>query len=141
MPWHTHPRRNGAWGLRTPVIAAFGKSSARSICAEPQCFNKTSLATATRTDPQNFGQSTINAAITINFDRPTEGSGGSSYSYTYKSVTPAALTRGGLRIGPNPSADCERGGKQPGYVVFGGQKIPVNTDSRLRSSVPVQLRG
>jgi hypothetical protein len=56
-------------------------------------------------------------------------------------TTPAALTRGGLGIGPNPSADCERGGKQPGYVVFGGQKIPVNTDSRLRSSVPVQLRG
>jgi len=26
---------------------------------------------------------------------------------------------------PNPSAGCVRWGKQPGYVVFGGQKIPL----------------
>jgi putative transposase len=26
---------------------------------------------------------------------------------------------------PNPSAGCARWGKQPGYVVFGGQKVPV----------------
>ena len=26
---------------------------------------------------------------------------------------------------PNPSAGCVRWGKQPGYVVFGGQKVPV----------------
>jgi putative transposase len=26
---------------------------------------------------------------------------------------------------PNPRAGCVRWGKQPGYVVFGGQKVPV----------------
>src|SRR5215472_18835271 len=26
---------------------------------------------------------------------------------------------------PNPSAGCVRWGKQPGYVVFGGQKVPL----------------
>src|SRR5262245_16310724 len=26
---------------------------------------------------------------------------------------------------PNPSAGCVRWGKQPGYVVFAGQKVPV----------------
>jgi hypothetical protein len=26
---------------------------------------------------------------------------------------------------PNPTAGCVRWGKQPGYVVFGGQKIPL----------------
>jgi len=26
---------------------------------------------------------------------------------------------------PNPSAGCVRWGKQPGYVIFAGQKVPV----------------
>ena len=33
---------------------------------------------------------------------------------------------------PNPSAGCVRWGKQPGYVVFAGQKIPLERP-RVRS--------
>jgi len=33
---------------------------------------------------------------------------------------------------PNPSAGCVRWGKQPGYVVFAGQKVPLEPPAPLR---------
>ena len=41
---------------------------------------------------------------------------------------------------PNPSAGCVRWGKQPGYVVFGGQKIPLEGPRvRTREGQEVEL--
>ena len=41
---------------------------------------------------------------------------------------------------PNPSAGCVRWGKQPGYVVFGGQKVPVERPRvRTREGQEVEL--
>ena len=41
---------------------------------------------------------------------------------------------------PNPSAGCVRWGKQPGYVVFGGQKIPLERPRvRTREGQEVEL--
>jgi len=37
---------------------------------------------------------------------------------------------------PNPTAGCVRWGKQPGYVVFGGQKIPLLTTASTNSRGP-----
>ena len=34
---------------------------------------------------------------------------------------------------PNPAAGCVRWGKQPGYVVFGGQKISLEERPRVRT--------
>jgi putative transposase len=42
---------------------------------------------------------------------------------------------------PNPSAGCVRWGKQPGYVVFAGQKIPLERPRvRTREGQEVELR-
>jgi len=41
---------------------------------------------------------------------------------------------------PNPSAGCVRWGKQPGYVVFAGQKIPLERPRvRTREGQEVEL--
>ena len=41
---------------------------------------------------------------------------------------------------PNPSAGCVRWGKQPGYVVFGGQKVQVERPRvRTREGQEVEL--
>jgi putative transposase len=41
---------------------------------------------------------------------------------------------------PNPTAACVRWGKQPGYVVFGGQKIPLERpEVRTREGQQVEL--
>jgi len=41
---------------------------------------------------------------------------------------------------PNPTAGCVRWGKQPGYVVFGGQKIPLERPRvRTREGQEVEL--
>jgi len=41
---------------------------------------------------------------------------------------------------PNPSAGCVRWGQQPGYVVFGGQKVPVERPRvRTREGQEVEL--
>ncbi len=41
---------------------------------------------------------------------------------------------------PNPSAGCVRWGKQPGYVVFAGQKVPVERPRvRTREGQEVEL--
>jgi hypothetical protein len=41
---------------------------------------------------------------------------------------------------PNPSAGCVRWGKQPGYVVFGGRKVPVERPRvRTREGQEVEL--
>jgi putative transposase len=41
---------------------------------------------------------------------------------------------------PNPTAGCVRWGKQPGYVVFAGQKIPLERPRvRTREGREVEL--
>jgi hypothetical protein len=42
---------------------------------------------------------------------------------------------------PNPSAGCVRWGKQPGYVVFAGQKVPLERPRvRTREGQEVELQ-
>ena len=41
---------------------------------------------------------------------------------------------------PNPSAGCVRWGKQPGYVVFGGQKVPLERPRVPRENLEISER-
>jgi hypothetical protein len=66
--------------------------------------------------------------LTVAWDQFQHGGG----SYAYVKTRPPNR--------PNPTADCVRRGKQPGCVVFAGQKIPLERPRvRTREGQEVEL--